>query len=127
MASWKKIITNCKIISSVICWLVFPAGIVLIFIGNNFFEFFIKDQINLDFKLEVLVILIVGTIINLLWMVPYTVQLASGLTIIPLVINLIFVPITLLFTWFGFNYYGILSGPIIYLIYNNYCVIVIFK
>jgi|MDTC01.3.fsa_nt_gb O-antigen/teichoic acid export membrane protein len=116
--NWKKIRSNCKIISSVICWLVFPTGILLIFTANNFFDFFISQQVNFVFKKEILIVLILGTILNLLWMVPYAVQLASGLTFIPLIINLIFAPITIAFTWLGFEHLGTLSAPIIYLIYN---------
>ena len=117
---WSKIKLNCEIICSVVTWLIFPAGIALIFLGNNFFDYFISNNSNINNynNNNVLEILVIGTIVNLLWMVPYSVQLASGNTIIPLMVNLIFVPITIIFTWIGFDYFNTLSAPIIYLLYN---------
>lgn len=122
--NWNKISLNCEIISRVVTWAAFPFGIALFFLGDNIFLYFINNKVDFNYKDEVFIILILGTILNLLCMVPWLVLLASGYTNILVIINFIFVPITLLFTWFGFEYYDILSWPIIYLIYNLFALIV---
>ena len=115
---WVRIRENCEIISSILAWVIFPFGIILVFLGENLINIFNIETGFDDYNRKILILLVIGTIINLLWMVPYVLQLASGLLGIPILINAISIPITLLITWFGFGYVDMLSAPIAYLIYN---------
>ena len=76
---WDKIKKNCELIASILAWSLFPFGIILVFLGENLISIFNVETGFDDYNRKILILLVVGTIINLLWMVPYVLQLASGL------------------------------------------------
>lgn len=113
---WKKIDFNSRLCASAISRVLFPLGVFLIFLGQNVLVF---TNVEIEFtKNPVFIYLVLGTIFNLLWMIPYILQLASGLVYIPLSINIFCIFPVIGITWIGFDHLGLFSVAVAYLLYN---------
>ena len=61
---WVRIRENCEIISSILAWVIFPFGIILVFLGENLINIFNIETGFDDYNRKILILLVIGTIIN---------------------------------------------------------------
>ncbi|MGF7078356.1 lipopolysaccharide biosynthesis protein [Mucilaginibacter sp. UYCu711] len=98
---------------------VFPVGLILIFFASNILLIWTKNPVTVAKTTLMVQILVTGTIINSLMVIPYLLQVAYGKTRLSFYQNLIaaIILVPLLFWWV--HLYGAVGGTFVWLAVNT--------
>lgn len=102
-----------------------PVGIVLILFSKDILWIWIPDMVIVNEIWLIVSLLVVGTLLNGMMHVPYSLQLSSGWSSLTAKSNIILFFITIPLLVFGIKEYGMIAAPIVWVIVNLTYVLVI--
>jgi O-antigen/teichoic acid export membrane protein len=104
----------CTIVASVI----FPIGLILVFFAQDILMIWTKNPTTVKNIILMVQILVTGSVLNSLMVVPYLLMLAKGETRYPLYQNIIasIILVPMLFWWV--HLYGVVGGTLVWLVVN---------
>lgn len=111
---------SCKIIAAV----VFPIGFILIFFAKDILLIWTKNPVTVKHTVTMVQILVAGSVVNSLMIMPYYLLLANSQTRFTFIQNLIsaIIMVPLLFWWV--QLYGAIGGTFVWVTVNTGCLLI---
>ena len=114
----EKLITFYHLACQGVALAILPISAVISIFSSELLQLWTRNPHIAENGHSILSVFVVGNIFNCLLSVPYTVQLAFGLTRVAIVANFVALLLAFPLTYFLYGTYGSLSGPIMWMIIN---------
>ncbi len=102
-----------------------PVGVILILFSKDILWVWINDMVIVNEIWLIVSLLVVGTLLNGMMHVPYSLQLSSGWSSLSAKSNVVLFFITIPLLFLGVKKYGMIAAPVVWVVVNLIYVLVI--